>query len=174
MSVKLNKNILFRFFLSMDDNSFINNLFINIHQILPSFHFLPSALPLLIFCAPAIASRKTRAPLMITEILNYSISFLFIFIRRFALRLPFLLLYLPPSNPNEQKHAGNRATTVSKVAVWKWIYIYHMVSLGSDKFGEYWAGEAVLILVSGIIFCYLRSVLKSHGRVQCVNYVILL
>jgi hypothetical protein len=71
--------------------------------------------------------------MMITEILNYSISF--------SLFHPTMFFFaFSPS--------GNRATTAGKVAVWKWIYIYHMVSFGSDKLCEYWAGEAVLVLVS--------------------------
>jgi hypothetical protein len=45
-------------------------------------------------------------------------------------------------------YVGNRLTTISKVAVWKWIYIYHMVSLRSDKFSEYWTRKAVFVLVS--------------------------
>lgn len=71
---------------------------------------------------------------MITGILNYSISFFFI-----SLFFPYRWKW---------KHAGCRATTASKVAVWEWIYIYHLVSLGSDKLGEHWAREAVLVLVS--------------------------
>lgn len=85
--------------------------------------------------------------MMITEmLLNY---FLFFF-HNFPFGLPYYLRLVMSYEICEYapKKIGRRLTTAGKVAVRKWIYIYHMVSFRPNKFGEYWARKTVSILVS--------------------------
>lgn len=59
------------------------------------------------------------------------------------------------------------------MAVWEWIYVYHMVSFGSNKFSEHWEGEAVFILVSTVFLLYFIFVEQNQKDLTFfINYVI--